>query len=432
MDLLSQLSTLDQLIPIPQSTNQVVQPDLDQWNRQVDSLEDYMELQPIDQLIQSTAKIIVGHGIDDSVFQVLAKLLKTRYYSEYEEETGDLAGDILQKGLISNVPGFHRIMVEKIHRLFGRFSPVTLEALLDQYDQEGKGKEIIYFAYRYALDPFVAEHILILPGAYPTQQELYSGLRQIGSGLPIIQSTQPIPSDLLSAISQKDPVLRENIDTIVSIGHYRDQLSHNGRLSQILGPSNPSDTCYFIPVLNQGGERMLFDYYYDPEQDNDCYISIDWFIGQCENTDCLCPIEQFWQAKRIPMPEGGWRGCFCSFNCAKLAASQMEDLFDQFREDNVDQLVQIEEDRYLPEQWVDLFDGMDEIMEANPIIPRSDDNDSIDILDDVFSRLGHYLSLKYPQIDPTWFDSPTVIPFLGYSAEDSLDISTLPDNSISS
>jgi len=45
--------------------------------------------------------------------------------------------------------------------------------------------------------------------------------------------------------------------------------------------------------------------------------TIEWFTGECQNTDCKNVIDYKHFAIRIPMVTGGWKGCYCSFNCIK-------------------------------------------------------------------------------------------------------------------
>lgn len=37
----------------------------------------------------------------------------------------------------------------------------------------------------------------------------------------------------------------------------------------------------------------------------------DWFVGFCQNPECKCPINNKYSALRIPLENGGWKGCYC-------------------------------------------------------------------------------------------------------------------------
>lgn len=66
------------------------------------------------------------------------------------------------------------------------------------------------------------------------------------------------------------------------------------------------------PCSKNGGCRMLLcNEFEDTDTDTD-EIS-DWFTGVCE--ECNSIISSFWHALRMPLKHGGWKGCFCSFQC---------------------------------------------------------------------------------------------------------------------
>lgn len=77
---------------------------------------------------------------------------------------------------------------------------------------------------------------------------------------------------------------------------------------RVLGPRNsiPADTQVY------GGERMFISNVYDfNEETNESYY---WFSGYCLN--CALKIRRFTHAVRVPVKEGGWKGCYCSLECA--------------------------------------------------------------------------------------------------------------------
>lgn len=85
---------------------------------------------------------------------------------------------------------------------------------------------------------------------------------------------------------------------------------------RIMGPRNaiPSDD------NKDGGERMLTCNVYDfDEEENEEY---NWFLGFCLN--CGLRIRRLTHALRLPVLGGGWKGCYCSPECA-LKQIDLED-----------------------------------------------------------------------------------------------------------
>ena len=61
-----------------------------------------------------------------------------------------------------------------------------------------------------------------------------------------------------------------------------------------------------------GGNRMFVDNEIETNEDN---IDEDWFIGICQR--CLKKIPYDYYAVREPILDGGWQGCYCSWDCVK-------------------------------------------------------------------------------------------------------------------
>ncbi len=94
-------------------------------------------------------------------------------------------------------------------------------------------------------------------------------------------------------------------------------------LYRLYGPPNTQ----FYPTTEEtrvGGARMFSSVLFD--NDFDSGITSDWFVGFC--LQCNLRIRRRWHAMRIPVPGGGWRGCYCSWKCAR--GSLLEpDAFDE-------------------------------------------------------------------------------------------------------
>jgi hypothetical protein len=89
------------------------------------------------------------------------------------------------------------------------------------------------------------------------------------------------------------------------------------------GLSNPSSEPLDGSSICQsfGGCRMMLCVCYDKLIDGDVVDdNPDWFSGHC--LECGLSIRSRSHAVRIPMIEGGWIGCFCTFKCAKRNIEQ--------------------------------------------------------------------------------------------------------------
>jgi hypothetical protein len=92
------------------------------------------------------------------------------------------------------------------------------------------------------------------------------------------------------------------------------KLNENVDLYQLLGPVAPVSNANVID-MEYGGDRMFISsrFTYDSENENE--TEENWFKGYCEN--CNYRIRRKYHAVRIPLQNGGWLGCFCSWYCAE-------------------------------------------------------------------------------------------------------------------
>ncbi|HSW76711.1 MAG TPA: hypothetical protein VLG50_06685 [Candidatus Saccharimonadales bacterium] len=112
---------------------------------------------------------------------------------------------------------------------------------------------------------------------------------------------------------------------------YRYKLNFDQTLFKLFGPANVQmsenllldDICHIY-----GGCRMLLcqeyeEQYLDDESvddmsygyDNDAFNKTHWFTGICDT--CLNKIEFLHYAVRLPLYNGGWKGCYCSWDCVR-------------------------------------------------------------------------------------------------------------------
>lgn len=107
---------------------------------------------------------------------------------------------------------------------------------------------------------------------------------------------------------------------------------------RVYGPVNPfPDTDFSILVTDEGkpdvnviygGARMFTDMSIEWDYENDLPVD-DWFRGYC--LQCSRRIRNYHHAIREPLLMGGWRGCYCSFDCVyefiKLDTENDPDLY---------------------------------------------------------------------------------------------------------
>jgi hypothetical protein len=89
-------------------------------------------------------------------------------------------------------------------------------------------------------------------------------------------------------------------------------LNQSEVLFRLLGPANPAPNSN-NEQLKYGGYRMFKHGQWDFDQETEEYL--DWFNGKCEN--CSLRLRSRYYSIRMPMPQGGWKGCYCSFPCLK-------------------------------------------------------------------------------------------------------------------
>ena len=91
--------------------------------------------------------------------------------------------------------------------------------------------------------------------------------------------------------------------------------------NRVFGPANrfPDKNCVSNPNKN-GPCRMLECLCCELDSENDYnYVLYEWFTGICDNFDCSKKIRDRSHCVRIPVEGGGWKGCFCSFDCMDKA-----------------------------------------------------------------------------------------------------------------
>ena len=122
---------------------------------------------------------------------------------------------------------------------------------------------------------------------------------------------------------------REFIDALIAADSNVQELRDNLDIFRIFGPVNPDDTLDFSEIMDPdgtmnynvmyGGNRMFTD----TTQEIDPYEEIlleDWFRGYC--MECYKRIRTYHYAVREPLLNGGWVGCYCSWDCVRKKATR--------------------------------------------------------------------------------------------------------------
>lgn len=115
-----------------------------------------------------------------------------------------------------------------------------------------------------------------------------------------------------------DPKLEEAFLIYLSSASLEENESTSYSANRVFGPANRfmDKNCISNPYKN-GPCRMLECLCKEQEEDLDpeYYTYNEWFHGKCQR--CFRAIRDRSHAIRIPIENGGWYGCFCTFDCMK-------------------------------------------------------------------------------------------------------------------
>lgn len=180
----------------------------------------------------------------------------------------------------------------------------------------------------------------------------YQRIDQEMGGLKINTTKQGLYDSIAKSVKTER---QETIRTLRGIWEH--SLSHNVEIFRTFGPchiqqdeldlnSNAKDPC-----RRYGGDRMLLCWHYanfDSDADAEIisdiefegrYEDVEWFFGKCDFCGKLIRARHY--AVRMPMPGGGWRGCYCSIKCLKDSASNSCDGGENSQTRAIDGLYQI-------------------------------------------------------------------------------------------
>lgn len=397
-------------------------------------------------LADETGPLLGSSLLLDDQLNLWMKFLLENLPEEITQE--DLAGLLLESGLQKLDEGFHIRLVEQINRYLPSFNLGDIEKLLSKY--EGSGQlitiELLRNTFTLSLKSRAERESELedrptpswIASEYPIgENELYQSISQnipppsfhwkndeeiadllladpqllniFQRDMELISSDEPsiegqsvsnlklIRQALLSKLSQMSQKEKAEYFKPVGILNYRNALQEDLFLFRVLGPANPSCCSVFVQEWNSGGERMFFDYSTEHDQLNpqqDDYINQDWFSNQCNHSECLNHIDYFWEAVRIPLLEGGWFGCYCSWDCAKNDAIILQEQelalkkLDGSREENKEDEPIVYLDG-LNEEWDELFQTFETLLEERQIYARKPEEGAIYSISKFFRTLGN-------------------------------------------
>jgi len=150
------------------------------------------------------------------------------------------------------------------------------------------------------------------------------------------------PSGSLSSSSSKprpsNPRLEKHavkyIDPNIILTLFEYQYVSSPDIFRILGPARPIDDGRIPNSLSEnpchrwGGCRsMLCTEWENADSDGEEYIGVDvwrveWFTGECKHCQRTIPYKHY--AIRMPMVQGGWYGCYCSFECLRNGVTYVD------------------------------------------------------------------------------------------------------------
>jgi hypothetical protein len=215
--------------------------------------------------------------------------------------------------------------------------------------------------------------------------------------------------DELETILTADPGIPPHGDEVAKIiGRFR--LGTDVELFRLFGPVNVqvNDQLHVDDVCSiYGGCRMFtcncFEgSAYDISEDRDNF----WFVGYCKT--CLDRIQNLRTAFRVPLPIGGWVGCYCSPECAAVDAPEYIQLINANRIVGLtmDEVTELRKNaatiitnaitivfgdlrrlgvyRFVP-SWIPKTSGL---MQDDTLLPPIDETDVLDHLERAFDEAG--------------------------------------------
>jgi len=89
------------------------------------------------------------------------------------------------------------------------------------------------------------------------------------------------------------------------------------KANRVFGPANRFIDKNCVSNPNKNGPCRMLECLCREVDEQDVYIydSCEWFNGSCASYKCSRKIRDRSHCVRIPLEGGGWKGCYCSFEC---------------------------------------------------------------------------------------------------------------------
>jgi hypothetical protein len=202
-----------------------------------------------------------------------------------------------------------------------KFNQVVRDFLIDHLRQSSDYIEIPSWVHNYTdIKPLPTENQVTIPPIItqvniPNLTDLQR-VKIMTEGLNLLGLTEDeITTNEKTLLEQLSTMTLEQKNDFVTPYYLiktRERSQSYLNLFRLLGPVHPLVNAT-VDELVYGGERMFTSSIFDYDEETD--ITEYWFKGFCEN--CHYRIRRPYHAVRIPMALGGWKGCFCSWNCAR-------------------------------------------------------------------------------------------------------------------
>jgi hypothetical protein len=280
--------------------------------------------------------------------------LLTLVAKAFPETTFDeLVADLARYDSNDTVP----VACDKLESVYGLPERSVLEVLLQEARSHGNSALELWLLDKYEDVAPLAPHPSWVQNfehnGKPTERELLSRIGLTPETLldPVSQEAMPtLPDSELPTIEEAAQRLLEDVSSTLSVDDYEkakketenvlrsssgqqlsqllsdmvrkeelSKLQDDKELFRILGPANPS-IASGVQELRYGGWRMFSCYKFDYNSEEDKIE--DWFTANC--MQCLSKILARHLAVRIPQWSGGWKGCFCSWDCAWHWSTQQD------------------------------------------------------------------------------------------------------------
>lgn len=111
--------------------------------------------------------------------------------------------------------------------------------------------------------------------------------------------------------------LEESLMNYLKVSSLEESKDVDHLVNRVFGPANRFSDKNCISNPNKNGPcRMLQCLCLESNFDDENVYSLnEWFTGICDNYSCSKRIKDRSHAIRIPVEGGGWKGCFCCFDC---------------------------------------------------------------------------------------------------------------------